>query len=152
MWAATGSPLALPAAIATGVFADADHVTELFGRRKELDQRYMVRFFHAWEYSIIAVVMLSTVWYHPVLLAAVLGHLSHLAIDTLTNHVHPLAYFMGFRISQGFKRSKLSPYYLQLDSPNENVPLWGRIEPWLWRIIIRIRYRHLYARNKRTPQ
>ena len=98
----------------------------------------MVRFFHAWEYTVAGFIALAF-WYHPIFLAAMLGHLSHMVIDQITNNVGPLSYSMVYRIRRGFVRSDLSPNLFK-DSALpllSETPLWGRAEPTLWRLYLR---------------
>ena len=103
----------------------------------------MLRYFHAWEYSLVGLVALSAFWYHPLLLAAVLGHISHLVIDQITNQIHPLAYLIVYRASRGFKRVHLTPYWAGRSAmlTDESIPVWGRMEPLLWRLACAIRGR-----------
>ena len=104
---------------------------------------YMVRFFHAWEYTAAGLIALGF-WYHPILLAATLGHLSHLMLDQVTNEVRPLAYSLIYRIRHRFARTELSPKWSEDSSPRRlsPTPLWGRIEPTGWRL-------YLYYRRSR---
>ena len=143
IWAATGSPAAVPIALATGVFTDVDHAIDIFDPRDGRYSRYMLRPFHAWEFTFVGLGMLGVLgfWDHPLFLAAVLGYTSHLVIDQLGNHTHPLAYFISYRASHGFKRRHLTPHlfeksYRVLRGP---IPLWGKLEPRLYRIYLRIR-------------
>ena len=122
IWVATGSPVAFAFALTTGVFTDIDHSVDLFNPDDHGRQRYMLRPFHAWEYSIVALVVLLASWYHPVFLAAIVGHLSHLVIDQFTNRVHPLGYFIAFRASRGFRRRRLTPHLFE-DSPSGPDPV-----------------------------
>ena len=129
----TDSPLAVPVALATGVFVDSDHVLDYLDWWMRGYRRYMFVPFHGWEYLVIELAALG-MWYHPLFLAAVLGHGSHLVGDQLVNRTHPLAYLVTFRILHRFDLQKLVE-----ESPRNNtkieVPLWGRVEPWLWRIV-----------------
>lgn len=102
----------------------------------------MLRLFHAWEYPAIALVALAF-WYHPLLLAAILGHLSHLILDQIFNSVRPLAYFISYRVLKRFNRHILSPRIFErhADILRYPAPWWGRLEPTLWKIVIRRRLR-----------
>ncbi len=135
--------MAVPAAVATGVLIDSDHVTEVFDSTFMGPRRHMVRFFHAWEYTAAGFIALGF-WYHPILLAAALGHLSHMAIDQVTNEVRPLAYSLLYRIRHRFARTELSPKRSGDSSlPRRSAtPLWGRIEPTGWRL-------YLYYKRRR---
>ena len=111
--------------------------------------RHMVRFFHAWEYTAVGFIALAF-WYHPIFLAAMLGHLSHMAIDQTTNNVGPLSYSMAYRIRRRFIRSDLTPELFKdnaLPLPSET-PFWGRAEPTLWRLYLRYK-RSRFGRPKR---
>ena len=135
--------MAVPVAVATGVLIDSDHVTDVFGAEFMGPRPYMVRFFHAWEYTAAGLIALGF-WYHPILLAATLGHLSHLMLDQVTNEVRPLAYSLIYRIRHRFARTELSPKWSEDSSPRRlsPTPLWGRIEPTGWRL-------YLYYRRSR---
>ncbi len=129
--------MAVPAAVATGVLIDSDHVTDVYHAFMG-PKRHMVRLFHAWEYTAAGFIALGF-WYHPILLAATLGHLSHLVLDQVTNEVRPLAYPLVYRIRHRFARTELSPKWSKDSSlPRRSpTPLWGRIEPTGWRLYLR---------------
>ena len=129
--------MAVPVAVATGVLIDSDHVVEAFDSAFMGRRRYMVRLLHAWEYTAAGFIALGF-WYHPILLAATLGHLSHLMLDQVTNDVRPLAYSLIYRIRHRFARAELGlrrseDSSLPLLRPT---PLWGRIEPTGWRLYL----------------
>lgn len=133
----------MPVAVATGVLIDADHATHVLHPADRGNARYMFRLLHAWEYSFVGLVLYWAVWDHPLLLAAILGHLSHLTLDQITNTVRPLAYFIVFRASHGFKRRELSPrpFEKRYGAHEGTVPIWGRAEPTLWWLYSRFRRR-----------
>ena len=142
--------MAVPVAVATGVLIDSDHVTDIFSHVFMGPRRHMIRLFHAWEYTAAGFIALGF-WYHPILLAATLGHLSHLVLDQATNEVRPLAYSLIYRIRHRFARTKLSPKRSE-DSPPPRLsptPLWGRIEPTGWRLYIFYR-RSLFGRERES--
>ena len=127
--------MAVPVAVATGVLIDSDHFTDVFNSAVMGPRRHMVRYFHAWEYTAAGFIALGF-WYHPILLAATLGHLSHMVIDQLTNEVRPLAYSLIYRIRHRFARTELSPRWSEDSSLLSPTPLWGRIEPTGWRLYL----------------
>ena len=135
--------MAVPVAVATGVLIDSDHAADVFNHAFMGPRRRMVRLFHAWEYTVAGFVVLGF-WYHPILLAATLGHLSHLVLDQVTNEVRPLAYSLIYRIRHRFARIELSPKRFEDSSlPRLSpTPLWGRIEPTGWRL-------YIYYKHKR---
>ena len=96
----------------------------------------MLVLFHAWEYSLIGLAILAGLWYHPVFLAAVLGHLGHITADNLANATHPFAYSILYRASHGFRHNELA-HTPTPAMPESGVPVWAQIEPWLWRLIHR---------------
>ena len=136
VWAATESPLALPVAIATGVLIDTDHALDFFNWYVKRDQRYFLVLFHAWEYSAIGLGLMSALWYHPLFLAALMGHLGHLIADQLMNSLHPMAYSIGYRSFYRFDRKRFMGERLFPLSKvlHANLPFWLQIEPWLFRI------------------
>ena len=118
------------------MFIDSDHVLDYLDWILRGHKRYMLVLFHAWEYSLIGLGILAGLWYHPVFLAAVLGHIGHVTADSLANSTHPLAYSIMYRVSRGFRLDKLTRTPTPV-MPESGVPLWARIEPWLWRLIHR---------------
>jgi hypothetical protein len=120
---------------------DVDHLIDFFDSRDERWNRHMFRPFHAWEYFLAALALLLLVWPDTLFLAAILGYLSHLVIDQLTNRVHPLAYSLAFRASKGFRRRHLTPFLFDgsYKIPKTPRPLWGRLEPSLWRLVTKLR-------------
>ena len=130
--------MAVPVAVATGVLIDSDHVTDVFDHEFMGPGRHMVRVFHAWEYTAAGFIVLGF-WYHPILLAATLGHLSHMVLDQATNEVRPLAYSLIYRIRHRFARTELGSNRSENSSPPRlsPTPLWGRIEPTGWRLYLR---------------
>ena len=129
--------MAVPVAVATGVLIDSDHVTDVFDHAFLGPRRHMVRLFHAWEYTAAGFIALGF-WYHPILLAATLGHLSHMMLDQVTNEVRPLAYSLIYRIRHRFARTELGHKWSEDSSLRRlsPTPLWGRIEPTGWRLYL----------------
>ena len=130
--------MALPAAAATGVLNDTDHVLDYYLWYVKKDKSKAFLLFHGWEYSVFGLVLAVTVWTHPAFMAAMLGHFGHLAGDQIGNRPrHPFAYSLGFRAFRGFNRNKLfgkSGQKNLSEALNENIPLWAAIEPRLVRV------------------
>lgn len=141
VWRATDSPIAVPVAVATGALIDSDHATDIFDSTFMGRGRHMVRLFHAWEYTAAGFLALAF-WQHPILMAAVLGHLSHMVIDQTTNNVGPLSYSMVYRIKHRFNRARLTPQAAPDAAAQPPTPTWGRAEPTLWRLYL------LYKRSR----
>jgi membrane-bound metal-dependent hydrolase YbcI (DUF457 family) len=141
VWAATGSTLAIPTAVAAGALVDLDHIMDFFDSKDEGRNCHMFRPFHAWEYLPVMLALLAWAWPNELFLAVTLGYLSHLVIDQLTNRVHPLAYSIVFRASRGFRRRHLTPFLFDESyrMPKAPRPLWGRLEPSLWRLVTKLR-------------
>ena len=133
VWAATGSPLAVPVAVASGVLVDVDHLYDYYRWFAKGDRRHLVLPFHAWEYSAAGLVLAFALWYHPLAVAAVLGHLAHLVADHLANPTHRFAYFLAYRVSCRFSREQLmfGPPPAFAEVLRANVPFWRWIEPRL---------------------
>ncbi len=94
--------------------------------------------FHGWEYTAVAFMALS-VWYHPLFLAAILGHLSHMTLDQLGNRAsHPMAYSILYRIRRRFDHRQLVPRY---ERRLKHPPYWARLENLFWRIFAALRIR-----------
>lgn len=141
VWAATGSPLAVPVAFAAGVLIDTDHALDFYNWYVRGDGRYLLLPFHAWEFSFVGLVLLLAVWHHPLFLAAVLAYLGHLIGDQVANSMHPMAYSALYRLAHRFDRELLTEQRLfSLSKVLEaNIPFWGQIEPRLLRIASRLR-------------
>ncbi len=132
-WAATGEPLAVPVAVAAGVLIDSDHVPEYLHWFVSKERRYMIVPFHAWEYALIGLVTLALFWNHPLFFAALLGHLGHLFTDQLANHTRPMAYSIIYRIYRRFDYDSL----VSADETHgDDIPIWGQIEPLLWKLAL----------------
>ena len=109
VWGATGSPLAGGVALSVGVLMDVDHIIDYYqGRvRRQSDKVFIL--FHGWEYSIVGLVILGLVYYQPILLAATLAHLGHVATDHFRNGLAPLGYFILYRVWVRFDAQKIAP-------------------------------------------
>ena len=73
------------------------------------------------------------VFYHPILLAAVLGHLGHVAADHFHNRLTPWGYFILYRVWVRFDARKIAPRRESAHS-HRSIPAFfpfGRLwEPW----------------------
>jgi hypothetical protein len=137
VWAATGSAPAIPAAVAAGVLVDADHVLDFYYLYVKKDRRRIFVVLHGWEYSVVSLALVLGVWYHPALLAGVLGHLGHLVADHVRNNpAHPLAYSIAYRANSRFRYARLfpEPPATLSEALHHSIPLWDRIEPTLLRL------------------
>ena len=76
VWAGTGSLEAGALTLGVGVLMDADHLFDYYQWyvKKRQDRIYV--FLHAWEYSLIGLTLLVSLFYHPLFLATVAAHLS----------------------------------------------------------------------------
>jgi membrane-bound metal-dependent hydrolase YbcI (DUF457 family) len=142
-WAGGAAPLAVPVALAAGVLPDLDHLIDYFDSRDAGRQRHMLRPFHAWEYCLLASIVALSFYSNQLFLVAIVGYLSHIAIDQVSNRVHPLAYTLTYRILKGFRRRALTPRLFEpgygMDRPAR--PTWAVLEPTLWEIVVAIRNR-----------
>ena len=141
VWASTDSLLAIPVAFAAGILPDLDHVTDFFDSRDEGRNCHMLRPFHAWEYFVASLVVVLAFYSGPLFWAALLGYLGHLALDQTANRTHPLAYFIIYRASKGFRRRHLTPHIFdpKYIAERESMSFWGRLEPSIWRLVTKLR-------------
>jgi hypothetical protein len=141
VWSVTGSPLAIPVAFAAGVLPDLDHITDFFDPKENGRSIFMLRPFHAWEIFLVSLLVVLAFQWGDLFWAAVLGYLSHLMMDQMANRVHPLAYCLTFRVLKGFRRRHLTPRFYDPAylAARESMPLWGRLEPSIWRLVTRLR-------------
>ena len=131
VWAATGEPLALPAAFVAGALNDADHLLDYYLWFVRKDRRRVFLVFHAWEYAVVGLTLSLTIWQHPALLAAALGHLGHMLGDQLANRPKSkLAYSIIYRMRRGFDRRRLVGEVPATMSQalDPNIPMWRLIE------------------------
>ena len=131
----------MPAAVGAGVLIDADHVLDYYNWYVRRDERFLFVPLHAWELSVVLLALLAA-WYHPLLLAAALGHVGHLVADQVGNRLYPLAYSIGYRALRRFDRNHLGgepPPTTFSEVLEANVPLWVRFGPGFVRAASRIR-------------
>jgi len=136
-WAITGSPAAAGVALGVGVLMDVDHLYDYYQRyvKGKKDRVYVL--FHAWEYPMI-MSFISLVFYHPFLLAVILGHLAHVTTDHVWNRLTPFAYSITYRAIKGFDSRHIAPHHHGMDSYRSLprlLPLGHRVEPWFQRKI-----------------
>jgi len=138
VWGVTGSPAAGAVAFGVGVLTDVDHLFDFYrwyARRKK-SRIYM--FFHAWEYSIAGLLLVGFAYYHPLLLAAALAHLGHIAADHFYNGLTRWSYFITYRSSIRFDAARIAPDRNVLHAYESwplMVPFGKRIQPWYQRRI-----------------
>ena len=129
-----------------GVFVDIDHLVDLYQSWIRQRPNQVIVPFHGWEYSIAGLLALGLVFYHPIFLAVVLGHLSHVATDHFHNRLTPLGYFILYRAWVRFDARKIAPnrnsayFHHSLPSFFPFARLWEpwyrrKIEPWIARRI-----------------
>lgn len=142
VWAATGSVAAGGAALAVGVLVDVDHLVDLYQSWIRRRPNQVLVLLHGWEYSIAGLITLGLVFYHPVFLGLVLGHLGHVVTDHFHNRLTPLGYSIIYRAWVGFDAEKIAPgrdpatYHHNLPAFFPFRFLWEswyrrKIEPWI---------------------
>ena len=114
------SAAAALACFLAGVFVDLDHIFDYcrnFGPRLRL--RHLFRafeaevfenifvFLHAWEWILVALVILWLGAWPPVLAGAAIGFTVHLALDQFVNRHTPWSYFLTYRAAHRFS----GPHY-----------------------------------------
>ena len=117
---------------------DVDHSYDFYRwyLRREKGKIYL--FLHAWEYSIIALLLVGLVYYHPVLLGAALAHLGHISADHFHNRLTPWGYFITYRVIFKFDSDRIAPNHNVLHSYKSwprMLPFGERLEPWYKRKI-----------------
>ena len=121
-----------------GVLIDVDHLFDYYRWYVLRKRSKIFLLFHAWEYSVVGLLLVGLVFYHPILLAAVLAHLGHIATDHFHNRTAPWGYFITYRALVGFDTSRILPNQdvrLSYKSWLGMVPFGKRIEPWFERKI-----------------
>ena len=138
IWGITGSPAAGGAALGVGVLTDLDHLIDYYQWYIRRKKNRIFLFFHAWEYGMIGLMVLSIFYYHPIFLAAVLAHLGHVATDHFHNRMAPWGYSITYRAFVQFDRTRITPHHNVLRSYESwlrMVPFGSRLEPWYQRKI-----------------
>jgi len=105
--------------------------------RRKLSKRYL--FFHAREYSIIALVLVGIFYYRPVLLAAAMAYLGHVATDCFHNGISPWGYSITYRAFVRFETARVAPRYRVLNAYTSRIGfiLFGNmLRPWYERKIV----------------
>jgi len=125
-------------AFAVGVLNDVDHLFDFYQWYVRRKKGKVYLFFHAWEYSMAGLLLVGLVYYHPVLLAAVLAHLGHVTTDNFHNRLAPWGYFITYRAFVRFDVARITPNHNVLYSYKSwprMVPFGKRLEPWYQRKI-----------------
>ena len=141
VWAGTGESAAVPIAVAAGVLVDSDHAPNFILPKKTLERIHTIGFLHAWEYFAVILVVLPLFEYHPLILGALLGYLSHLVLDQISHRHGPFYYSILYRLyhgndtDSGKERETRRPHV----EPQFRPPLWGRLEPQPWMLFKRFR-------------
>lgn len=138
VWGATGSPAAGGVALGVGVIIDIDHLFDYYMWYVRRKKGKLFLLLHAWEYSIAGLLFVGLAYYHPILIAAVLAHLGHVATDHFHNGLAPRVYFVTYRAMIRFNSADIAPnqdlrlaykYWPSL------LPFGKRLEPWYQRKI-----------------
>ncbi len=107
MWAATKSPYSMLAASVTGVAVDLDHLVEYYLWFIKEDNSRVFYLLHSYELLIPCILAGVLSGGDPVVIGVSAAFLGHLLTDQIANPMHPLAYFLTFRVINGFNRAKL---------------------------------------------
>ena len=138
VWGVTGSPAAGGLAVGVGVLTDVDHLFDFYRWYISRKTGKIFLYFHAWEYSVAGLLVLGFFFYHPLLLAAVLAHLGHVATDHFHNRMAPWGYFISYRVLVRFDTARIAPnqnVILAYQTWLAMVPFGKRFEPWFQRKI-----------------
>lgn len=138
VWGATGSAGAGAVALGVGTLVDLDHLYDYYQWYIRRRTKKLHIFLHAWEYSIVGLLVTGLAYYHPLLLGTVLAHLGHVVTDHFHNRLAPFGYSITYRTIVGFEASVIAP-----DQDVEHsyhawphlLPFGWLIEPWFNRRI-----------------
>ena len=138
VWGATGSSAVGGAALGVRVLTDVDHLFDFYHWyiRRKPSKIYL--FFHAWEYSILALLLVGIFYYNPLTLAAAAAHLGHVAADHFHNGISPWGYSITYRVFVRFETARRVPGQNVLNSYRawpRMLPFGGRLKPWYARKI-----------------
>jgi hypothetical protein len=110
VWLWLRSAAAALACFLAGVFVDVDHLLDYVWRHgARIRPRHLFRvfetevfdnifiFLHAWEWILVALVILWLLDWQPVMVGLAIGFSVHLALDQLVNRHSPWSYFLTYR-------------------------------------------------------
>jgi membrane-bound metal-dependent hydrolase YbcI (DUF457 family) len=103
VWLGTGEINALPAALAAGVLPDIDHIPDYYLRYVRHNWNYLFVLFHGWEYAAAGLIAYLFWVREPWMLAVLLGYLTQIGADQLTNRVRWDTYLVTARAVRGFR-------------------------------------------------
>lgn len=100
-----------------GILVDLDHVVDYVRCTGwNLNIKYFFQFvygihydhltilFHAWEFSVLFVIMIVLTGGNLLVLAVGIGFIQHLIFDQCTNPIKPFAYFITYRLKHKFSK------------------------------------------------
>ncbi len=109
-----------------GVLLDLDHLLELYLWYVKGNKKRKFVFLHAWEILVILFLVFlilyglnfSNILFatdKAVLLGIMIGYGSHILLDSIFNKVHPLGYFIIFRVINRFDSKIMNPSDIERD-------------------------------------
>jgi len=69
-----------------------------------LDRFYLL--FHGYEYLLLFAAIIVISDYNLIIIAAGIGYAQHLILDQIFNQVKPFAYFLTYRLKNGFSKKR----------------------------------------------
>jgi len=124
----TNSIPAFTACLISGIILDADHIPDywLYKKKITINKEILQGFYEKWNKVPVllhSIELLIPLWIYafikntyPIPLAITLGTTSHLALDLASYELHPLSYFLTYRIAKKFEKK-----YICRNSENINV-------------------------------
>ena len=124
----TKSPTASLLCLLTGFLLDTDHLIDywLYKKKITLDKGILQGFYEKWNKIPVllhSIELLIPLWIYALIkntylipLAITIGTTSHLALDLASYELHPLSYFLTYRIAKKFEKK-----YICRNSENINV-------------------------------
>ncbi len=103
VWAATGSPWAVPAALVAGVLIDVDHLVDYLELALTMKRRHFFVPLHGYELAVVGFVAAFFTGWNPIALGAAAGYAGHVLADAYANHVPKRMYSLAFRLARGFR-------------------------------------------------
>ena len=101
--AATGEPLAGVAVLGVGTLMDLDHTLDWYNWLYRGDRDHVLYLLHSWEYLLLALVLVTFPWNLVLIGGILVGFISHLLTDQVTNLTRPLTYFLTYRAKMRFR-------------------------------------------------
>jgi hypothetical protein len=107
VWAATGEPLSVPAAVAAGVLPDGDHVLDYYLRYWRGQRGRLLLLLHGWEFLALGIALYVALQPGDWAIGLLAGYFTQIGGDQLFNDVRWNTYLLTARIVNRFDSMRI---------------------------------------------